>query len=163
VLITIAGIGITFGLWWNYFLIPSGVVLARFRSRAFPWGYGHIVIYASIAGTGAGLHVAAYVIEGHAAVGALAAIVAVAVPVLVFSIALFALYGYLVRQFDPLHVWLFAGTVAMLLLAIGLAAAGASIGLCLVIITLSPAVVVVWFELVGHRHESAMLQRLLGP
>lgn len=161
VLVIVAGIGLTFGLWWNYFLIPSGVVLARFRSRAFPWGYGHIVIYASIAGTGAGLHVAAYVIEGHAAVGVLAAIVAVAIPVLVFSIALFAIYGYLVREFDPLHVWLFAGTVALLLAAIGLAAAGASIGLCLMIVTLSPTVVVVGYELVGHRHETAMLQRLL--
>ncbi|CAN5471089.1 low temperature requirement protein A [soil metagenome] len=161
VLVIVAGVGLTFGLWWNYFLIPSGVVLARFRTRAFPWGYGHIIIYASIAGTGAGLHVAAYVIEGHAAVGTLAAIVAVAVPVLVFSIALFGLYGYLVRQFDPLHVWLFAGTVVMLLAAIGLAVAGASIGLCLMIITLSPAVVIVGYELVGHRHETVMLERLL--
>ena len=67
-LVVFAGVGITFGLWWTYFIMPSGVVLARHRSRGFVWGYGHILIYAAIAATGAGLHVVAFVIEeaiGH--------------------------------------------------------------------------------------------------
>ena len=41
------------------------------------------------------------------------ATLAVAIPVLVFSIALFLLYTYLVHQGDPFHVVLFAGTVAL--------------------------------------------------
>lgn len=66
VLVTVGGTMLAFGLWWVYFIMPSGSVLARHRERGFVWGYGHIVIFASIAATGAGLHVAAYVIEGVA-------------------------------------------------------------------------------------------------
>jgi hypothetical protein len=80
--------------------------------------------------------------------------------VLAFSIGLFSLYTWLVREFDPLHVGLFTGTVLMLALAVALAAAGASIGVCLVIVTLAPAVIVVGYELVGHRHQAAVLARL---
>ena len=162
VLIVVAGIGLTFGLWWNYFMIPSGRVLTKFRGRAFAWGYSHIVIYGAIAGTGAGLHVAAYVLEGHAEIGMVGAVVAVAIPVLVFSVALFAIHAYLTRQFDPLHIGLFAGTVAMLLLAIWLAGQGVPLGWCLLVVTLSPAVVIVGYETVGHRHQAAMLDKLLG-
>ena len=65
------------------------------------------------------------------------------------------------RQWDSLHALLFAGTVLTLVLAVALAAAGASLGVCLVIVTLSPAVVVVGFETVGHRHQAAPLERAL--
>jgi low temperature requirement protein LtrA len=160
VLVVVAGIGLTFGLWWSYFIIPSGRVLARRRRLAWVWGYGHMFIYGAIAATGAGLHVAAFVVGGQAEVGVLGAIVSVAVPVLIFSIALFSLYTYLVREFDPFHVVLFVGTVLMLVFAIALAAAGASLGICLVIITLSPAVVVVGYEVLGHKHQAAVLERI---
>ena len=161
VLVVIAGVGITFALWWTYFIIPSGPVLARHRSRAWPWGYGHILIFAAIAATGAGLHVVAYVIEGETSLGTTGAILAVAIPLAVFSVTLFTLYTYLVGEFDPFHVWLFGGTLAALAIAVACAAAGASIGFCLVILTLSPVVVVVGFETVGHRHQTATLQRAL--
>lgn len=162
VLVVVAGTGLTFGLWWNYFLIPSGLVLERHRERSFPWGYGHTLLYGSIAATGAGLHVAAYVIEGVAEIGVTGAIASVAVPVLVFSITLFALYTYLLGEFDPFHLALFAGTVVVLAAAVGLAAAGASLGVCLVLVTLAPAVVVVGYELVGYRHQAAALDRSLA-
>jgi low temperature requirement protein LtrA len=58
-LVAIAGTGLTFGLWWIYFTVPSAEVLQIHRERAFPWGYGHMLIFGSIAATGAGLHVAA--------------------------------------------------------------------------------------------------------
>ena len=161
VLIVVAGIGLTFGLWWNYFIIPSGDVLARFRRRAFIWGYGHVFIYGAIAATGAGLHVAAYVIEGHAAIGMVGAVLAVAVPVFIFSVALFAVHWYLLRQFDSFHVALFAGTVAMLALAVFLAGQGVPLGWCLIVATLAPAVIVVGYETVGHRHQVGMLERAL--
>jgi len=37
VLIGIAGIGLTFGMWWVYFLPPSADVLQRHRDRAPVW------------------------------------------------------------------------------------------------------------------------------
>jgi low temperature requirement protein LtrA len=58
-LVAVAGTGLTFGLWWIYFTVPSAEVLQIHRERAFPWGYGHMLIFGSIAATGAGLHVAA--------------------------------------------------------------------------------------------------------
>jgi low temperature requirement protein LtrA len=161
VIVTIAGIGLTFGLWWTYFMLPSGEILSRHRDRSFVWGYGHILIFGSIAATGAGLHVAAYVIEGVAHIGVRGAIIAVAIPVLIFSFALFAHYTYLLNEFDRFHISLFAGNVALLALAIVLASAGASIGVCLLLVTAAPALVVVGYETIGHRHESAAMERAL--
>lgn len=37
VLLVVAGIGLVFGLWWTYFTIPSGEVLAARRERRFGW------------------------------------------------------------------------------------------------------------------------------
>ena len=161
VLIVFAGLGLTFGLWWIYFMQPSGPVLEKHRDRSWVWGYGHILLYAGIAATGAGLHVAAYVIEGEAVIGVLGAIISVAVPVLVFVIGLFAIYAWLLRELDPFHIGLMVGTVAVLVLAVVAAAAGGSIGLCLIVITLAPAVSVVGYETVGHRHAAAALERAL--
>ena len=163
VAIVVAGLGITFGLWWSYFIMPSGPVLERHRSRAFGWGYGHILIYGSIAATGSGLHLAAYLSEGHAVVGVPGAVSAVAIPVLVFSVSLFTLYTYLLQEFDPFHVALFLGTVVTLVASVLLAYAGASLGLCLLVITASPAVVVVGYETIGHRHQADTLARVLAP
>ena len=160
VLIIVAGIGLTFGLWWNYFIIPSGDALARFRNKAWVWGYGHMVVFGSIAATGAGLHVAAYVIEGESELGHVGAVLAVAIPVLIFCVALFALYGFLVGTFDPFHIGLMAGCIAVVLLAVAVTAAGASIGAGLIIVMLAPAVIVVGYETIGHRHEARMLERL---
>ena len=50
VLIVIAGIGLTFGLWWTYFIVPSAPVLARHRERKWAWGYGHARRIARTAG-----------------------------------------------------------------------------------------------------------------
>jgi low temperature requirement protein LtrA len=160
IIVIVAGVGLTFGMWWAYFILPSGTLLARRRSKRFVWGYSHILVYASIAAMGAGLHVAAYVIQGETEVGTLGAILAVSVPVAIYSMTLFALYGYLLEVWDSLHLWLMIGTILVLAIAVGLAAAGASLGLCLIIVTLAPAVVVVGFETSGHRHQAAALERL---
>jgi low temperature requirement protein LtrA len=162
VLVVVAGIGLTFGLWWNYFLLPAGRVLARHRERSWAWGYGHIVLFGSIAATGAGLHAAAYVVEGHAEIGVPGAILSLAIPVLVFTLALFTIYTVLLGEFDPFHVLLVAATVVALVAAVLLAFAGASLSVCLVVLTLAPTITVVGFETVGHRHQAAALERILA-
>ena len=115
-LVAVAGTGLTFGLWWMYFTVPSAEVLHMHRERALPWGYGHTLIFGSIAATGAGLHVAATYIGHEAHIGATATVLTVAVPVAVFAFALFGLYTFLVRAVDPFHITLLAATVAVLLL-----------------------------------------------
>ena len=85
ILIVIAGTGLTFGLWWTYFILPSAPVLARHRERKWAWGYGHIVLFGSVAAVGAGLHVAAYAAEGETTIGTVGVVLAVAIPVFVFT------------------------------------------------------------------------------
>jgi hypothetical protein len=46
--------------------------------------------------------------------------------------------------------------------AVVLAFLGAPLGLCLVMVTLSPAVVIVGYETLGHRHQAAVLERALS-
>jgi low temperature requirement protein LtrA len=161
-LIAFGGTAIAFALWWVYFVIPAGSVLARHPIRAFPWGYGHIFLFGSIIGVGAGLHVASQVIAGHAGVDATFGVLAVAVPVLAFEVMIFALYAVLVMQFDPFHFWLFLGSVAVLAAAVVAVSLGASLGVSLIVIALSPTVIIVGYETVGWRHGNEMLERALG-
>jgi low temperature requirement protein LtrA len=161
VLVVFAGLGLTFGLWWIYFMQPAGPILARHRNRSFVWGYGNILLYLGIVSTGAGLHIAAYVVEGEAVIGVLGAVLSIAVPVLIFVLGLFAMYTWLLREFDRFHIALMLGTVLVLVLAVAAAAAGVSLGVCLVIVTLAPAVSVVGYETIGHRHAAAALERAL--
>jgi low temperature requirement protein LtrA len=58
-LVEVAGVGLTFGMWWMYFAIPFGEVLHAHREGAFSFGYGHLPVFAAIAPTGGALQVAA--------------------------------------------------------------------------------------------------------
>ncbi|MGY3127468.1 low temperature requirement protein LtrA [Agrococcus sp. UYP33] len=160
-LVAFGGTALAFCMWWVYFTMPSGKVLHRFRERGFTWGYGHLVIFGSIAATGAGLHVAAYEIQGVAHIDHVAAMVTVAVPVGVFLIALFAIYSLLLRELDRFHILLFALSVATLVAAVLAVVAGASMGTGIVLTACAPLVVIVGYEAVGHRHQAAALHRAL--
>ncbi|MDF2741042.1 MAG: hypothetical protein K0S88_2410 [Actinomycetia bacterium] len=162
VLVGVAGTGLTFSMWWVYFLIPSAGILAVHRERVFGWGYGHILIFAAIAATGAGLHVAASYIEDQAHISGVATVLSVAVPVGGFVLMVYALHTWLVREADPFHLSLLAGTAAVLVAAVWLAAAGVPMAWCLLVVTLAPAVTVVGYEAVGHRHLAAILNRSLS-
>jgi len=162
VLVCIAGAGLTFGLWWVYFLIPSAPVLHAQRGKAFGWGYGHIIVFAAIAATGAGFRVAAAYIAHEAAIGPVATVLSVAIPVAVYLAGIYGLYAWLMRQGDPLHVGLLAGTAGLLAAAVGLAAAGVSLAVCLIVLMAAPIVTVVGYELAGRRHAAAAMARVLA-
>ena len=162
VLVAVAGTGLTFGLWWMYFTVPAAEVLQVHRKRLFPWGYGHMLIFGSIAATGAGLHVAAYYIGHEAHIGATATVLTVAVPVAVYVLTLFALYTFLVRAVDPFHLTLLAGTAALLVLPVILATIGAPMAVCLVVLMLAPLVPVIGYETLGYRHMAVAVQRTLA-
>jgi low temperature requirement protein LtrA len=163
-LVGFAGVSLAFGMWWMYFVIPSAQLLHRFRERSFGWGYGHLPLFASIVATGVGLHVAALYLEQQAHIDELAVVAATAVPVALYVVCLYGLYSLLTREIDPFHLWLVGGTAVVIMAAIGVAALGASVAASLVVLTLAPAVTVVGYELVGHRHRAEMLDRsTLGP
>ena len=159
VLIVIAGTGLTFGLWWTYFIVPSAPVLSRHRYRKWAWGYGHIVLFGALAAVGAGLHVAAYAAEGETEIGTVGVVLSVAIPVFIFCLTYFILYSVLFRSVDPLHVLLACGMVAFLVAGVALAVIGVPLGWCLVVVMLSPFVVAVGYETSGYRHVEADVRR----
>src|SRR5882672_11205866 len=146
VLVGIAGMGLTFGMWWVYYLVPSGEILQRHRDRAPVWGYVQMLIVTSIVATGAGLRVAADFIEGRATITAVAAVLAVAVPVGVFLGLMYALSYYLVGRsyvFQTRSLIATGGVVAVTLVA---ALSGVDVAKCLVVLMLAPTVTVVGSE-----------------
>ena len=159
-LLTIAGVGLTFGMWWMYFTVPAGEVLYIRRSRAFVWGYGHLFVFGSIIATGAGLHVAAYYIEGETHLSAYGTVLSVTIPVAIYVVTIFFMYTHLVRAAAPFHLYLLIGTAAVLVTAGAMARNGVPMTTCLLVVMVAPAVTVVGFEAVGHRHASAAVQRL---
>lgn len=159
ILICAAGVGLTFGMWWTYFVVSFADVLDVHRRRAFVWGYGHIIVYAAIAATGAGLHVAANFIEGKAHIGATAATLTTAIPVAVYLLMIYALYSYMLRARDAAHIFLLALTAGILGAAVFMAAAGFSLTHCLMTLTLAPIVTVIGYESFGHRHAAEALAR----
>jgi low temperature requirement protein LtrA len=158
--LAIAGVALTFGCWWCYFCVPWGEPLARHRERAFLFGYGHLFVIAPLAAMGAGLHVNALWLEGESEIGATTVVLSVVIPVAIFVFTLYGLYSLLLREADPFHIGLLAGTAAVLLLVVVLVTAGVSVSICLLVLALAPAVTVVGYETVGHRHMAAALERL---
>jgi low temperature requirement protein LtrA len=159
-LVAIAGVGLTFGCWWMYFAVPWAEPLVRHRERAFAFGYGHLVIFAALAAMGGGLHVAAFSLEGEARIGSVGTVLSVAIPFAVYAATFYALYSALMRTYDPFHVGLLAAMTAFVVLSVVLAATGASVALCLVVLALAPAVTVVGYEALGHRHMADAVDRL---
>jgi len=88
-----AGIVIVFSIWWLYFDRPAHDLLTSLR-RALIWGYGHYLIFASLAALGAGLAVSVDYDVHVAHLSGVAAGYAVAVPVAVFLFMCWALHVY---------------------------------------------------------------------
>jgi low temperature requirement protein LtrA len=158
--VAFAGIGLIFGTWWTYFVIPWAQVLELHRERAFLWGYGHLVIFAPLAAIGAGLHVAAYYIDHETTLSVVGTVASTAIPFAIYTLAVYAIYARFTGHYDPFHLALVAGTAAVLVLSVGLAALGAGVATCLVVLMFAPVVTVVGYETVGHRHVAAALRQM---
>jgi len=156
-LVGTAGIGLTFGMWWIYYMIPAAEVLERHRDRAFVWGYGQMLVVTAIVATGAGLHVAAYFIERRTVIGPLATVLSVATPVAAYIGLSYAIYYYLVRRSSRLDVWLLTGSAVVLVASVVAAQSGIDVAKCLVILILAPAVIVVGYEGRGYGYEAETL------
>ncbi|MFF4764770.1 low temperature requirement protein A [Streptomyces sp. NPDC001292] len=159
VLLAVAGIGMTFGMWWMYFTVPWGEVLSRHRERSAFWSLGHIVLFASITATGAGLQAAAAFLEGGSALNRVGAVLTVAVPMTAYIGSFYGLGAVFLRHTNRFHLLLLAVTAGMVLSAIGLAGAGVGMAWCLVVLMMAPMVTVIGHETVGHRHMAEVLRR----
>ena len=81
--IAVAALLILFSMWWLYFSREEHLERSDL-SRAFVWGYGHILIYASGAAVGAGIAVVVEVATHHAHISAIAGNYAIAIPVALY-------------------------------------------------------------------------------
>ena len=155
-----AGIGLIFATWWTYFAIPWADVLELHRERSFIWGYGHIVLFGSLAAMGAGLHVAAIYLEHETTLSETGTVLCTVIPVTIYILALYGLYASFTHHLDPFHVSLLAGSAAVLILTLGLATIGVSVAICLVVVMFTPMVTVLGYETLGHRHVQEALSRM---
>lgn len=155
-----AGITLAFTLWWVYFTIPFGDILHASPSRSFLWGYSHVVVFASIAGVGAGLHLVALTFAHQSALSSVGVIAAVVVPLAILIGVLIGVTLLILPSGHPIHAWLTVGSAGVLALAVGLAAWGAPVPVCLVVAVLAPVAWVVGYEIVGHQHIADALYEL---
>ncbi|MFT4200955.1 MAG: low temperature requirement protein A [Gordonia sp. (in: high G+C Gram-positive bacteria)] len=143
----LAAMGVTFAMWWLYFLMPNGEALREAPQRCFEFGYGSVPLFMACAAVGAGLHVAALWLEGETRIGDTAVVATLAVPVAVFCLGVIAMNGYLVGA----HRWqvpVVAATLVPLVAGLGLAAAGAPLLVCLVLVCLTPVLPVIVVEII---------------
>ncbi len=122
--IAVAGLVLLFTLWWLYFAEPAGEGLVAHRERSYIWGYGHYFMFASLAAIGAGLEVTVESAGGHVAASPTLVCFAVAVPVSIFLVVLWAIHAPIVDRV-VVHPVAIAVAVAGILLV---PSASASIG-----------------------------------
>lgn len=162
VFVVVAGVGLTFGMWWTYFIVPQAELLHAHRERSFLFGYLPVVTLGAIVATGAGLHAAAYYIEHHSKLSSVETVLSVAVPVATYIASIYLLYALLIRTVDAFHVLLLVVTAGVLVAAVWMADAGISMANCLLVVTLAPVVTVVGYELLGHRHAAEAIAKILA-
>lgn len=160
VAVVITGIGLTFGMWWVYFMMPFGVCLQYRPTYGYFFGYGHILAFVGVAGAGAGLHILGLYLDGGSALTETAAVTLLAFPVALYLATIYTLHDVLIGRFDPLHLINLALTAGLLAGAIALSAVGAPISICLLLIMAAPFVTIIAYEAGAHRWQAAQLARL---
>ncbi|UVJ39353.1 low temperature requirement protein A [Arthrobacter sp. CJ23] len=158
-LVGLSGTGLAFAMWWIYFILPSGPALHLQRHRSWVFGYGHIPIFAAIAATGAGLHVAAYFIDHEAHISGAVAVASIAIPIILFKVSLTTLYSIMLRP-DRELLWTSALVVIALAGSVVMAAAGASVPLCMLEMMVVLGLSIAFDERRGHKGRAAALRRL---
>jgi len=139
VVIAVSGLVVLFALWWLYFSEPAGDGLEGHRDLSYLWGYGHFAIFAALGALGAGLEVAVESAGHHVEVHPTVVGYAVATPVAVFLVVLWAAHAPIVERvvIHPLGIALAAAAVLLLPLAtdaIGIAGVLAGIAIALVVL-----------------------------
>ena len=122
-LIAVGGLLLVFALWWIYFSGPEAR-LPTLRT-ALTWGYGHYLVFATVAALGAGLEVALETAEHRTHISELTAGLAVAVPVALYLLVLAPLHR-VARSGAVAHQAVTAGGAVVVLV---LAAAAGTLGL----------------------------------
>ena len=104
-------------MWWAYFKHNAAEELVLTERNNFVWGYGHYLVFAALAAVGAGLQVAVDRTHEEVAISGTVAALAVAVPVAVYLLTLWAvsLTGQPLRLLWPIAAAAGASVVVALL------------------------------------------------
>ncbi|WP_246212306.1 low temperature requirement protein A [Streptomyces abyssomicinicus] len=156
VAVVVAGVGLTFGMWWVYFTVPFGEILAHRRRRGYLFGYGHMPLYAAVAGTGAGLHVAGLSLEHHARTGDVAVVLFLALPIGLYLLTVHLLRALLLSSWSRFHLLLTPLTLVIPLVAVLMALAGTGVAACLMVVMPAPFVPVLAHEITDHRRRRVL-------
>jgi low temperature requirement protein LtrA len=117
------GLLLVFSMWWIYFDLPSERMVDQARrefylsaAAAFEWGYGHYVVFGSVAAVGAGLGVAIDQVTGDSGLSDAHAGLAATLPVAIYVVTVWLLH-YRHKPPGPMRTVAPPVTVALLLLA----------------------------------------------
>ncbi len=87
----IGGLITSFSMWWLYFDESNHDVMNS-SGGTFLWGYGHFLIFSSVAMIGAGLGVVSDQLTGHAKIGIEAGISTIAIPVVIYLLTIWLIH-----------------------------------------------------------------------
>lgn len=160
VLVVVAGLGLTFGVWWSYFSVDFGRALAAAPRLAGVFTLLHLVILGAVAAIGAGLHVCGAAIGHPEGTSPLVSVLFVSVPLLVYFLGLYGLYTVFAPEADLRHGALIALTLVLAALAPLLAWWGVPVGWCLLVAAGATLPSVVGYEWFGHDHQEQQLARM---
>ena len=157
--VALVGLGaasLVLALWWVYFLVPNADALHHHRERAFSWGYGHFVVFGSLAALGAFLEVVADQLKATtganladaASTSAVAPTVAIGLVVSavgVYLLTLWWLHRHIVRGQAQL-AWAWGAALAILVAVVVAVAAGLPLAGAIPAVALAPAFIIVVIE-----------------
>jgi low temperature requirement protein LtrA len=165
VTIAVAGLVVVFALWWLYFLEPAGEGLARNRDRAFLWGcFGQYGVFAALAGFGAGLEVAIDQAGNHLRVSPIAASYAVAAPVGLFLVLVWAVATPIVDRSVVRPVVILGAAAVILILPLSADFTGAAAVLAAIAVVCATMIAAILKATTqgARRHELIPCESLVG-
>jgi low temperature requirement protein LtrA len=116
VMLSVGALLLVFGMWWLYFKRSVEESLALSAGSVFVWGYGHYLIFGSVAAVGAGLGAMTDVATGVGHAGARAVGTALAIAVATYLLVLSSLH---LRAFGQPLVVVRAAVASAVVLGLG--------------------------------------------
>ncbi|WP_373888609.1 low temperature requirement protein A [Massilia genomosp. 1] len=147
-MVGLGSVGLILSLWWVYFLVPNAETLHHHRERAFNWGYGHFVVFGSLAALGAFLEVVADGFKGSSAYHAVAptlAIGLVAAAVGVYLLTLWWLHRHIARGLAQVG-WAWGIALLILVAVVAAVALGLPLAWAIAAVTAAPTFVIAVIE-----------------
>ena len=155
-------ISLVFGLWWLYFMLPSGDALHKYRNRAFVWGYSHFFVFVALAAIGSGLSVAADVFLPNAKVTALEAVRLIAIWLAVYIAMVCGLYSY-ITNVGSRNLVLVTSSILLICAVVLLTQFGLPLSWGLLLLNTPTILVIMFFECgKGHGPRPHKLPKFFG-